>query len=176
MSSTTPSDTVAVEKSLNVAETIGQIVWLLGQSPLHSELKLKDLAWSIMPAVVSGQFRIFRFGPTPALGASPPEDFQRLGMSREEFEQLPLGLALWAQVSEAVEIKLEAGDRLTSADWATGDRLWLVELISPFATAENKLLEVMMADLIEGPFNGRSVALHRTDPKTGARVKVLLGG
>jgi cytolysin-activating lysine-acyltransferase len=158
-----------------VAEALGQIVWLLEQSSLHRELKLKDLSWSIMPAVASGQFRIFRFGPTPAFEDSDPGNFRRLGMSREELEQLPLGLALWARLSKDAEIKLEAGARLSAEEWTSGDRLWLVEMISPFATAENKLTEVMLLDLVNGPFKDKVFNLHQTDPSTGVRVKVTLG-
>jgi cytolysin-activating lysine-acyltransferase len=158
-----------------VAEALGQIVWLFDQSPLHRELKIKDLTSSIAPAILTGQFRIFRFGPTPAFAGSDPSEFLKLGMSREELERLPLGLALWALLSDEAEARLEAGERLSASDWTSGDRLWLVEMISPFATPENKLTEVMLLDLINGPFKGRAFSLHRTDPATGVRKKVTTG-
>lgn len=157
-----------------VAEAIGQIVWLLTQSPLHRELKLKDLEWSFMPAVVNEQFRIFRFGPTPGFETADPASFAHLGLTKEGLEQLPLGVAIWAHLSEAAEAKLEQGEHLALEDWKSGDRTWLVELISPFATEANKLGEVMMLDLIQGPLKGRAVNLHRTDPQTGARLKITL--
>jgi cytolysin-activating lysine-acyltransferase len=159
-----------------VAEAIGQIVWLLSQSTLHRELKIKALEWSFMPAVVSEQFRIFRFGPTPGLSDADPASFARFGLTREGLETLPLGVAIWAKLSEAAEAKLEGGDHLAAEDWTSGDRTWLVELISPFATVENKLSEIMLLDLINGPFKGKAVHLHRTDPRTGKREKVTLGG
>jgi cytolysin-activating lysine-acyltransferase len=158
-----------------VAEALGQIVWLFDQSTLHRELKIKDLSSSIAPAILASQFRIFRFGPTPAFAQSDPADFLKLGMSREGLEQLPLGLALWALLSEEAEARLEAGERLSANDWTSGDRLWLVEMISPFATPENKLSEIMLLDLINGPFKGRAFSLHRTDPVTGVRKKVTTG-
>jgi cytolysin-activating lysine-acyltransferase len=135
-----------------VAEAIGQIVWLLSQSAVHRELKIKALEWSFMPAVVSEQFRIFRFGPTPGLSDADPASFAQFGLTREGLETLPLGVAIWANLSEAAEARLEAGEHLTAQDWTSGDRTWLVELISPFATAENKLSEIMLLDLINGPF------------------------
>ena len=159
-----------------VAEAIGQIVWLLSQSAVHRELKIKTLEWSFMPAVVSEQFRIFRFGPTPGLSDADPASFAQFGLTREGLETLPLGVAIWANLSEAAEAKLEAGEHLAAEDWTSGDRTWLVELISPFATAENKLSQIMLLDLINGPFKGRSFSLHRTDPQTGKREKVTLGG
>jgi len=159
-----------------VAEAIGQIVWLLSQSAVHRELKIKALEWSFTPAVISQQFRIFRFGPTPGLSDADPASFAQFGLTREGLETLPLGVAIWANLSEAAEAKLEAGEHLAAEDWTSGDRTWLVELISPFATADNKLSQIMLLDLINGPFKGRTFHLHRTDPQTGKREKVTLGG
>ncbi|EJL37920.1 ACP:hemolysin acyltransferase (hemolysin-activating protein) [Caulobacter sp. AP07] len=158
-----------------VAEAIGQIVWLLSQSTVHRELKIKALEWSFMPAVVSEQFRIFRFGPTPGLSDADPASFAQFGLTREGLETLPLGVAIWANLSEAAEARLEAGEHLSAEDWTSGDRTWLVELISPFATPENRLSQIMLLDLVNGPFKGKTFHLHRTDPGTGKREKVTLG-
>ncbi|MBT9445604.1 MAG: toxin-activating lysine-acyltransferase [Hyphomonadaceae bacterium] len=158
-----------------VAEAIGQIVWLFSQSPIHRELPIKALETSVMPAVVLEQFRVFRFGPLPGTENIDPASFAPLGMTKEGLEQMPLGVALWAELSEAAEAKLERGEKLSLAEWKSGDRLWLVELISPFATAENKLVEVMLADLMQGPFSTRAFSLHRTDPQTGRRDKLTIG-
>jgi cytolysin-activating lysine-acyltransferase len=152
-----------------VAEAFGQIVWLLSQSPLHRELRIKDLEWSFMPAVLHEQFRIFRFGTLPGGSEAAP---QTAGLTKQQIEQLPLGVAIWAKLSEAAEAKLEKGERLAPADWHSGDRMWLIELISPFSTKDNKLTEAMLLDLIQGPFRATPFNLHRTDPATGRRDKV----
>ncbi len=157
-----------------VAEALGQIVWLLTQSPLHRELKLKALEPTFMPAVIHEQFRIFRFGPLPGLENFDPASFVPLGLTKEGIEQLPLGVAIWAHLSEAAEAKLERGEPLAMEDWRSGDRTWLLEFISPFATPENKLSEVMMLDLMGGPFKSTVFHLHRTDPQTGRREKVTV--
>lgn len=155
-----------------VAEALGQIVWVLSQSLMHRELKIKDLEWSFMPAVLFEQFRIFRFGPLPGSENLDPAQFARLGLTKEGLEQMPLGVAIWAKLSAETEAKLERGERLDAQDWKSGDRLWLVEMISPFATPENKLSEAMLLDLIQGPFRTSAFSLHRTDPKSGRRDKV----
>lgn len=157
-----------------VADVLGQIVWLLTQSPMHRELKLKDLEWSFMPAIAHGQFRIFRLGPTPGIEREMVQGLQALGMDPGGLESLPLGVAVWAKLSEAAERKLEGNERLSHEDWRSGDRTWLVELISPFARPENRLSEVMIADLIAGPFKDVAFSLHRTDPNTKTRQKVTL--
>lgn len=159
-----------------VAEALGQVVWLLSQSALHRELKLKDLEWSFMPPIMNEQFRLFRLGAMPALDQVPAEQFGMAGMTREGLEHLPLGVAIWASLSEEAEAKLERGEHLALQDWRSGDRLWLVEFVTPFATPQNGLAEVMMMDLLAGPFAGRTVHLHRTDPQTGRRDKIKLNG
>jgi cytolysin-activating lysine-acyltransferase len=155
-----------------VAEALGQVVWVLSQSPIHRELKIKDLEWSFMPPILYEQFRIFRFGPLP--GLEDPAKFAPAGMSKQAIEQLPLGVAIWAKLSAEAEAKLEKGEHLTAEEWRSGDRVWLVEMISPFATPQNKLSEAMLLDLIQGPFKATPFALHRTDPQTGRRDKILM--
>lgn len=157
-----------------VAEALGQIVWLFSQSPLHKHLKIADLEWSVMPAVLLEQFRVFSFGPLPGLEAAPPEDFLP-GSTKEGLEQMPLGVAFWGLLSDEAEGRIERGERLTPEDWKSGDRLWLLELIAPFATPENKLTEVMLLDLVNGPFKGKRFSLHKTDPNTGVKHRITLG-
>jgi cytolysin-activating lysine-acyltransferase len=155
-----------------VAEALGQIVWLLSQSPIHRELRIKDLEYSFMPAVLHEQFRVFRFGPLPGSDNMDPSAFAKVGLTKEGLEQMPLGVAIWAKLSEEAEGRLEKGEKLKAEDWRSGDRWWLVEMISPFATPDNKLSEAMLLDLMQGPFKATAFNLHRTDPKTGRRDKV----
>jgi cytolysin-activating lysine-acyltransferase len=157
-----------------VAEALGQITWLFSQSPLHQQLKIKDLEWSVMPAIMVEQFRLFYFGPLPGLENVKPEDFLP-GFTKEGLEQMPLGVAFWGYLNEAAEAKVDKGERLAPDEWKSGNNLWLLELITPFATPENKLTEVMFADLLQGPFKGKRFSLHRTDPKTGQKTKFTIG-
>jgi cytolysin-activating lysine-acyltransferase len=177
MMSTTPSDAAGGRSPpagtpRTVAEALGQIVWLLSQSPIHRELRIKDLEYSFTPAVLHEQFRIFRFGPLPGLENVDLRSVAPAGISKEALEQLPLGVAIWARLSAEAEAKLERGDHLQMQEWRSGDRLWLVEMISPFATPQNKISEAMLLDLMQGPFRGMAFNVHRTDPATGRRDKV----
>jgi cytolysin-activating lysine-acyltransferase len=143
------NDTNAVPPT--VSHMLGEMTWLLTQSPLHRALVIGDLEWLVMPALIHQQFYLFRDGDRP------------------------VGLALWAQTDATGEAKLERGmiepeNRLTLEDWKSGDRLWLVDLVAPFATADNKQREVMIADLISGPLRGRAFQFHQTDPVTGVRT------
>src|SRR5688500_10318106 len=144
----------AQEKSPGTAPTVshilGEMVWLLTQSPLHRALQIGDIEWLCMPALLKRQFYLFRDGDQP------------------------VGLALWAKCGPEAETKLDRGmiepeNRLTLEEWESGDRVWLVDLIAPFANIENRQREIMIADLISGPLKGVEFRFHQTDPATGER-------
>ncbi len=127
-----------------VSHMLGEMTWLLTQSPLHRAMVIGDLEWLVMPALIAEQFYVFRDG------------------------ERPIGLALWARTTQDGEAKLSRGmiepaNRLALEEWTGGDRLWLVDLVAPFGTDENHHREVMMADLIAGPLAGQAFSFHRTD-------------
>jgi cytolysin-activating lysine-acyltransferase len=183
---------------MTVARMLGEIVWVLTQSPTHKHFALSDLKWMVMPPLSLEQYRIFRAGTRP------------------------LGVAFWAYLSDEAEQKLLSGaGRLRPDEWAVGMRiepgaqaagggsaskeggaperggsssseatsgssphitkeeggtLWLVDLVCPFHTPENKLADKMLADLITGPFKGKKFKFHHTDPATGKREVKEIGG
>jgi len=51
-----------------------------------------------------------------------------------------------------------------------------VDLICPFHTPENKMADQMLADLITGPFKTKKFKFHHTDPASGERKVMELGG
>jgi len=133
-----------------VSHLLGEMTWLLTQSPLHRALLIGDIEWLCMPALLKRQFYLFRDGDRP------------------------VGLALWAKCGPGAEAKLERGmiepeNRLSLEEWDSGERVWLVDLIAPFATNQNRQREIMIADLISGPLKGVEFRFHQTDPATGER-------
>lgn len=134
-----------------VSHLLGEMTWLLTQSPLHKVFAIADLEWLVMPALIHQQFYLFRDGDQP------------------------VGLAMWAKCSPHAAAKLDRGmsepeNRLTLDEWNSGQQIWLVDLIAPFATAENKQREIMIADLISKPLKGVEFRFHQTDPATGKRT------
>ena len=116
-----------------VAQMLGEIVWLMTQSPVHKQLFIGDLEWFCMPAILLEQFRIF-YGPNA-----------------------PAAVALWASVSEDTEQRLLAGGyKLRPDEWQKGDRLWLIELVAPFG-AQDEILK----DLQSSVFAGKTFKFHR---------------
>lgn len=133
-----------------VSHLLGEMTWLLSQSAIHRAFAIGDLEWLVMPPLLHEQFYVFRDGDRP------------------------VGLAIWAKCGAAAVRKLDRGmiepeNRLSLDEWTDGDQIWLVDLIAPFATAENRHREVMMADLISGPLVGKAFNFHQTDPATGKR-------
>lgn len=139
-----------------VSHLLGEMTWLLTQSPLHKVFSIGDLEWLIMPALIHQQFYLFRDGDQP------------------------VGLAMWAKCTPTAAAKLDLGmiepeNRLTLEEWSSGDQVWLVDLIAPFANAENRQREIMIADLISKPLKGVEFRFHQTDPQTGKRTVQTVG-
>jgi cytolysin-activating lysine-acyltransferase len=92
-----------------VAQVLGEITWLMTQSPRHRAIPLGDLEWLLMPAILLRQFRIFYSG------------------------EQPVGVALWALVDDTVAKRIDAGDnRLSAVEWKSGSNMRIVELVAPF--------------------------------------------
>ena len=170
----------AAKRRPTVSHMLGEIVWLLTQSPTHKHFAMTDLEWLIMPPLLLEQYRVFHG------------------------ETTPVGLALWAWLSPEAEAKLNAGaGRLRPDEWRAGGlgvahlqdalgggdggadgaqagktqgNLWLVDLIAPFATPDNKMVEAMLADLMQTAFKGQTFRFHKTDPATGKRDVLTLKG
>ena len=139
-----------------VSHLLGEMTWLLTQSPLHRVLAIGDLEWLVMPALIHRQFYLFRDGDQP------------------------VGLAMWAKCTPEAAAKLEGGmiepeNRLTLEEWTSGNQIWLVDLVAPFASNENRQREIMIADLISQPLKGQEFRFHQTDPATGKRKVQIVG-
>jgi cytolysin-activating lysine-acyltransferase len=129
------------EAKKTVAQVLGEVTWLLTQSPVHKQLFIGDLEWFVMPAVLLEQFRIFN-GP-----------------------QHPVAFALWARVSEETEQRLEAGaHKLRPDEWKGGDRAWLIEVVAPFGGHDE-----ILADMSKNIFAGETFKYHSVND-AGQRV------
>ena len=116
-----------------VSEILGEITWLMTQSPTHKQLFISELEWYCMPALIVRQFRMF-YGP-----------------------QSPAACVLWANVSEETETRLESGaHRLRPDEWNNGDRPWLIDVLAPFGAVDE-----ILKDLSTNVFTGKNFKLHR---------------
>jgi len=92
-----------------VSQVLGEITWLMTQSPRHKAIPLGDLEWLVMPAILLRQFRIFYKG------------------------EQPVGVALWALADEIVAKRIDAGDkRLSAVEWKSGANMRIIDIVAPF--------------------------------------------
>jgi cytolysin-activating lysine-acyltransferase len=92
-----------------VAQVLGEITWLMTQSPRHKPIPIGDLEWLLMPAILLRQFRIFYSG------------------------EQPVGVALWALADDLVARRIDAGDkRLAAVEWKSGINMRIIDIVAPF--------------------------------------------
>lgn len=86
----------------------GDVMFLALRSQHHSRMQVINLRAALEPPIELGQFRIFRF------------------------DDVPRGMFTWAYLGPEAEARLVAGEPLAPQDWASGERLWLIDLIAPY--------------------------------------------
>lgn len=97
------------EPQLNASNLLGEIVWLMSHSALHSEWPIGGIQQWIIPALLHKQFRIYR----------------RNGK--------PVGYVAWAWLSkEAEERYILNTSSLQPKDWQSGERGWIIDYLAPF--------------------------------------------
>jgi len=100
-----------------VSQVLGEITWLMTQSPRHKSIPLGDLEWLVMPAVLLKQFRMFYKG------------------------EQPVGVAVWALVDDLVAKRIDVGEkRLTAVEWKGGANMRILDVVAPFG-AEAEMRE-----------------------------------
>jgi cytolysin-activating lysine-acyltransferase len=125
------------------------------RSPQHRERPLADLEWLVLPAVLCGQCRVAQA--------------QQSGIA------VPVGVALWASVTSAVDQRLSDLSapllRLQPDEWRSGDIPWLVELI-----ADPPTQQALLKHLGETVFKGRGIKMRVRDADGKAQIGMFKGG
>ena len=105
----------AYMKSKMTAATFGEMVSLLMRSSHYKHYSLAELEWLLLPPLMHNQFLVVE------------------ARSKENGASVPVGLALWARVSEDVNKRLSENlDRpikLRPDEWQSGEINWLVDMI-----------------------------------------------
>lgn len=119
-----------------LSAVLGEVVWLLSQSPIHKQLFISDLEWFVMAPILLQQFRLFYA------------------------KDKPFGVLFWASVSPDVEQRLmQGGAKIQPNDWKSGDKLWVVELVAPFGGGEQMVED--FKSKVAGDRNVRYVVIGR---------------
>ena len=89
-------------------QRIGEIVWLLRQSPGYEDADLARVEALFITPLRLDQLRVFRKG-----GA-------------------PVGLAAWAHLSPEAEARYLDEGVLDEGDWQSGPQFWFTDFLAPF--------------------------------------------
>jgi len=134
----TPSASPKPSAIRQVDVVLGQIVSVFLRSPRHKTYPLADFEWRVLPAIISGQFRVVQ--------------------AQQSDVATPVGVALWASVSPAVDLRLSdlsAPLRLNPDEWRSGEIPWLIELV-----ADTKVQQALMKHLGETVFKGKGIKMR----------------
>lgn len=118
---------------------LGPVVWLYARAPEKKFFFLSDTDWLLLPPIVLDQCRLF----------------MKAG--------IPHAFFTWAFVSDAVDKRLRSGvPRVAPHEWKSGEHLWLIDVVAPFAPPT-----AMLDELRATVFAGRTVNVLAPDPKSG---------
>lgn len=130
-------------KVLGKIPLLGPVTWLMMQQAHSRHTLISELEWRVLPALVLDQCKLYLK------------------------DNAPLGFASWARFSDATAQRYRSSPhQLTTADWSSGDQIWLIDVFTPFGGAQD-----VLKDLREKVFSGQTV--HQLAPVPGASPKVL---
>ncbi|MGI9381733.1 MAG: toxin-activating lysine-acyltransferase [Methyloligellaceae bacterium] len=137
-----------------LAAAFGEIVSVLMRSPHYKHYSLTDLEWLVVPPLLNNQFSLAE------------------AHNKEGGFAAPVGVALWASVSEEVDQKLAEGldrpVRLRPDEWRSGDILWMVDAVGAPQTV-NALLERLGSTV----FQNKPFKIRAADNEGKRSVKVV---
>ncbi len=120
--------------SAEFLRTLGQVTWLMGLSPAHRDLPIRDIEARIQAPLFFKQLRVFSEG------------------------NRPIAAVTWATVSAPVAEALRFPQyAIQLRDWQSGNELVIVDCISPFV--ERARIESLFWDHVRSP-NSPSVSVE----------------
>jgi cytolysin-activating lysine-acyltransferase len=136
-----------IPNHIGMESALGAVCLLTTKSPAHRYLFSGDYEWMIIPPIVAKQFSIFR-------------------NKRSE----PIAFISFASVNEEVEKRLLSGSvKLTPRDWTSGDKLYIIDIISPFVP-----IPEILNQLNDGQFKDKNIKILKPNKDKKGMVGVFL--
>ena len=137
------------------AAALGEIMSVFLQSPVHRSVTLGALSRMVLPPFLTKQYVLAR--AKSEQGDYPPT---------------PVGVALWARVSDEVDQRLTAEPgkpiELRPDEWRSGENCWLVEV-----AAAPKVAQSMVRDLMKRLPDGQPLKAKVIGQDGKRRIKVF---
>ena len=138
----------------DVLRVMGQVVALLMRTPGYASLTLADLTWFVVPALHRRQFAVAE------------------ARSNDKNIQGPVGLVLWALVSDEVDKRLAADGavvaKLEPNEWASGKNAWFMCVVGA-----DKVTETLMQQSMEKAIKSGTAKARVIGPEGRVTVKTI---
>jgi len=138
------NETSSVTK-LTAMDALGSMTFLALQSPLHRGWLISDMEKNFIPALKTGQCKIYFHGPGS-----------------------PKAFVTWALLDDATHQKLMS-DGLTPDEikWSSGSNLWFIDVVAPYGHAS-----MVIRDMRKNHFSGQNgYSIKRNSDGSIHRIK-----
>lgn len=144
-----------------MSQSFSQVVAVLMRDANFRNLRLADLEWLVLPAIMSGQFKLGHARAQP--GADKSKDGGTF---------IPVAVAMWARVSPAIDKamseNLDKPVQLKANQWMSGDIPWLIAV-----AGDQRMIPTFLKQLTEEEFKGKHVKMRARTPDGGVSLKTL---
>ena len=144
-----------------MAQNFSQAVAVLMRDANFKKLRIADLEWLVLPAILLGQFKLAHARSQPGRHKKPHGG-----------SFIPVALAMWARVSpevdKALSENLEKPARLRPDQWSCGDIPWLMTI-----AGDKRVVPTFLKQLGEQEFKGKDVKLRAQGVRSEVVVKTL---
>jgi len=111
---------IEVPAFIAIESALGALSILSMKSQSHRYVFTGDYEWLFLPPIALKQFVLFR-------------------NNKNE----PIAFVSWASVSAEVEKRISSGiTKLQPKDWNSGDKIYIMDIVSPFASQKEILIEL----------------------------------
>jgi cytolysin-activating lysine-acyltransferase len=161
-----PDQQKAEEVRLRIQAAVGQVVLALSSTPRYRSLPFSDLQALVLDPLLRDRV---------ALANARHEDGKPIvgGIA---------GIAFWASVSPDVDAKIReqvtAGNfpiRLKSEDWASGEQIWLLDIVAPTQKAASSVLASFNQISKSGEVRLHPMVTRQVDPELLKQMNVAKG-
>lgn len=142
---------------------LGQIVLALSTVPRYRHITFAELQSLVVEPLLRNRIAV------ASLPLAKDGQAESMGLA---------GLAIWASVSDEVDARIreQASSgvfpvRLKAEDWASGDRIWVLDVIAPTRATASTVLANLRKVTKQDDFSIHPVAAQQVEPALLADVK-----
>jgi cytolysin-activating lysine-acyltransferase len=154
------------EARLRIQAAVGQVVLALSSTPRYRQLPFSDLQALVLDPLLRDRVALANArheDGTPVVG----------GIA---------GIAFWASVSPVVDAKIReqvaAGVfpvRLKSEEWASGEQIWLLDIVAPTQKAASSVLASFNQIAKSGDVRLHPMVTRQVDPELLKKMNIAKG-